>query len=112
MSERVYNVLPRLKQLIRGSPGQRRDILHTASDELIQALCEIALNILRGNIPLTGKQIAKLKKQKALIKLLARKSVRISKKRRVIIQKGGAFLLPLLSAAIPLITSLFTSRQS
>lgn len=112
MSDRIYNALPRLKLLLKAKSTQRRNIVHTAPDELIQALCEIALNVLRGNIPLTGKQITKLKKQKTLIKLLARKSVSIPKKRRAINQRGGAFLLPLLSAALPLITSLFTSRPN
>ena len=111
MSERLCRNLPILKRLLKAKPGQRRVILHTASDELILALCEVALNILRGTIPLTDVQYKKLRKNKALIKLIADKKVGMRKKRYAINQKGG-FLLPLLSIALPFITSLFTSRQS
>lgn len=101
--------MPLLKRLLKARPAQRHVILHTASDEFILTLCEIALNILRGTIPLTSAQYKKLCKKKTLIKLMADKKIGLHKKRLTINQKGG-FLLPLLSVALPFITSLITSR--
>lgn len=97
--------------LHKSSPKQRRLILQSASDELILALCELALNILHGVIPINRQQYRKLKKKRAEIKLLANKKINISSKKKVFNQTGG-FLLPLLSVAIPFISSLIASRQS
>ena len=110
MSERLSRNMPLLKLLLKARRGQRLSILHTASDEFILALCEIALNILRGSIPLTAKQFTKLRKQKTLIKLIANRATSLPKKRRMLKQKGG-FIVPLLSVALPFITSLFTARR-
>lgn len=98
-----------LTALYRGSAHQRKNILQSASKDLVLTLCEIALNILRGNIPLTAKQFKKFKKQKTKIKLCADKKASLKRKRKAI-QTGG-FLLPLLSVAIPVLSSLFASSR-
>jgi len=107
MSSRLSRNLYLLKLLYKSSPKQRGVILHSAPDELILALCEVALNILHGKIPLTAKQLGSLKRRKTEIKYVANKKINIARKRRMINQKGG-FLLPLLSIALPFITSLIT----
>ncbi len=110
MSDRLCKNLPLLKLLYKASSKQRRVILQSASDQLILTLCEIALNVLRGTIPLNNAQFRRLKKRKEEIKYAASKKINVEKKKRMINQRGG-FLLPLLSVAIPFITSLITSRQ-
>ena len=110
MSGLVRRNLSLLKKLLKAKPHQRRVILQTGSDELILSLCEVALNILRGTIPLTSGQYRRLVKNKSLIKLIADKKIGVGKKRRTINQQGG-FILPLLSVAIPFITSLIASRR-
>ena len=100
-----------LNLLFKAKPLQRRLILQSASDELILTLCEVALNILRGTIPLTKAQYRKLEKKKTAIKFIADKKIGVLKKRLAINQQGG-FILPLLSVAIPFITSLIASRKS
>ena len=110
MSVRIRKNLTHLKKLLKSSPLQRRIILQTASDELILTLCEVALNTLRGTIPLTSGQYRKLEKKKNLIKLIADKKIGVLKKRQTINQQGG-FILPLLSVAIPFISSIIASRQ-
>ena len=107
MSERLKRNLSVLTDLYRTTARQRKAILQSASEDLILTFCEIALNILRGNIPLTTKQFQKLKRQKAKIKLFANKKYSLKRKRKAI-QTGG-FLFPLLSVALPVLTSLFTS---
>lgn len=106
MSLRMRRNLAMLEMLYKAQPGMRRLIVCNASADFINALCEIALNVLRGNIPLNTKQYKQLKRQKAVIRLVADKKVNHQKKKKKINQTGG-FLLPLLGAAIPFITSLF-----
>lgn len=108
MSDRLYRNLSLLKLLFKAKPAQRRVILQTASNELILTLCEIAFNVLNGTIPLTTKQYRSLKKKKSEITFFADKKVAVSRKKKVINQKGGGILLPLLSVALPFITSLIT----
>ena len=109
MSDRLYRNLPLLKLLFKAKPAQRRVILQAASNELILTLCEVALNILKGTIPLTTTQYHVLKKKKFEIKFFADKKIGVSRKKKVINQKGG-FLVPLLSIALPFITSLITAK--
>lgn len=73
MSARLCKYLPVLKLLHKATPKQRRLILQSASDEFILALCEVALNILYGVIPVSRQQYQKLKKRKADIKFVADK---------------------------------------
>lgn len=106
MSSRMQRNLALLELLYKSTPSMRRVIVGKASSDFINALCEIALNVLSGNIPLTDKQYKQLKKRKAVIRLVADKKVRLLKKKKSINQSGG-FLLPLLGAAIPFIVGLF-----
>lgn len=111
MTERIHRNLQHLKLLLKVKPAQKRLILKSASDELILTLCEVTLNIFRGTIPLSHTQYKKLEKKKTAIKIIADKKIGIRKKRLMINQKGG-FLLPLLSVAVPFISSLLASRLS
>ena len=109
MSARVKRNLAVLKHLIKAPPRQRKAILCTASDDLIAAISEIALNTLKGNIPLSPQQVRVLRKKQDLIKRLSNKKVSLRRKKHLVKQSGG-FLGPLLSFAIPLITGLFTRQ--
>jgi len=108
MSSRINRNRERLKLLYKAPPALRKVILRTANDDFINTLCEIALNILQGKIPLTPSQHTRLRRQKKDLRLLANKTVLISKKKKRLINQTGGFLLPLLSVAIPLFTSLFS----
>ncbi len=59
------------------------------SDQLILTLCEIALNVLRGTIPLNNAQFRRLKKRKEEIKYAASKKINVERKKRMINQRGG-----------------------
>jgi len=63
-------------------------------------ICEICFNILRKNVPLSSNQISELRKYKRPIKILADRTVSLSKKKRLISQKGGGFFLPLLFSTL------------
>ena len=76
-------------------------LIDKADNKLLKFICECALNIDEGNIPLTFKQYKSLRKFKPHIKTL--KSKKTSKKiKKKILQEGG--FLPAL--AIPILTAL------
>lgn len=110
MSAKLCKHLPMLKLLHKAAPKHRRLILQSASDEFILTLCEVALNILYGTIPVSRHQYRDLKKRKAEIKFIANKKFGILAKKRIFNQRGG-FLLPLLSVAVPFISSLIAARR-
>ncbi len=88
MSDRLCKNLSLLKLLYKASPKQRCIILQSASDQLILSLCEIALNVLRGTIPLNSAQFWRLKKRKEEIKYTASKKINVVRKKRMINQRG------------------------
>lgn len=81
-----------------------------AGADFVKSLCEIALNVLSGNIPLTDKQYKLLKKKKKLIRLVASKKGSLTSKKKKLNQTGG-FLFSLLGAAIPFIINLIRGGQ-
>ena len=75
--------------------------------ELVQVLSLVALNTLKGRVPVTPTQKIRLKRYKRVLKKLATKTC-CRKTKSKIVQKGGApFLLALLPAAISAIASMF-----
>lgn len=105
MSERVRRNWGLLKILVKAGPRQRKAILCNANNDLVGAIAEIALNTLKGNLPLKPSQYRSLKRKKGVIKKLSDRKVSLKKKKQIILQSGG-FIGPLLGTAIPLLTSL------
>ena len=95
-----------LKALYYATPQKRQDILSYGSPDFIQTLCESALNILKGNVPLFQSQFNKLKKQKKIIRLLADKRTGLKRKRQTLMKQSGGFLLPMLSTVVPFVGDL------
>ncbi|XP_077148125.1 uncharacterized protein LOC143808871 [Ranitomeya variabilis] len=62
MSERLWLNWALSKTLVKVTPAVRKSILRNASNDLITAIGEIALNILKGRIPLKEHQKGILKK--------------------------------------------------
>ena len=71
MSLRVHRNLALLELLYKMPPSVRRVIVNNASSDFVNALCEIALNVLRGKIPLTDEQNKQLKKRNTIVRLVA-----------------------------------------
>lgn len=110
MSQRIKRNLPFLKLLLTLKPKERRSFLCRATEDLILALCEICFNVLKGKIPLSSSQYAKLNKQKKFIKMFANRKSGIKHKRKVVTQSGG-FIPALLSVALPFLASLITGGR-
>lgn len=85
-----------LKLLAKTRGKQRQAIINASGKDLIQAVCECAYNLLRGNIELSTDQKRRLATKKKHLRDLAANKVSLKKKREII-QRGGnllAFLLP------------------
>jgi len=82
------------------APKLRKAIISNCDRELVNSICECVLNVLNGNVKLSGCVTRKLCKHKAVLRKVADKRVTISSKKKLIVQRGG-FLLPLLSAVLP-----------
>lgn len=103
MSQCVIKNIPLLKILSSAPPKLRRKILETGNLQLIKAIVECIENVLKGNIAIEESGFKKLKKHKSALRAVSKAPNKLSQKKKVIIQKGGAFLPALL---IPVITVL------
>jgi hypothetical protein len=90
--------LPLMQAMIKMSPKDRRTC---CSAGVCAAFEEVCLNLLEGNIPLTPKEKASLKKRAPAIEKVAKRSTSL-KAKRDIIQKGG-FIGALLGPALRLL---------
>ena len=105
MSAVVRRALPILKTLAGAKPKLKKAIIKYASPDLVMAISEIALNMLKGIIKLTPQQKQRLSRYKKEFRSLAKKNVSVAKKRKLLIQKGGgAGLAALIPIAIALLS--------
>ena len=99
MSLLVRRALPLLKVLVNANPKLKKAIIKHASPNLMTAISEIALNMLKGVIKLSPQQKQRLSRYKKEFRSLAKKTVSVNRKRKLLVQKGGgaglALLLPL-----------------
>ena len=90
---------------------QIKDIVRNLPKEVINALSEVILNGLCGNIPLNTNDIEKLKPYSKFMKLLSNKSVGVDKRKKLMSTKnGGSLLSVLLPLASSVIASLITKK--
>lgn len=91
------------KLLLKLTPAERKAVLKVLDAKRVKSICECAYNLLRGNIrPSPNKsKLNKLRKYKEALRRLAKRGESWVKKRRYLVQKGGAgFLLPLLLSTV------------
>jgi hypothetical protein len=105
MANSVKRQAPQLKTLCSCQPKDRRVLLKHADPELVRVICECALNVLEGNIPISSRDKKRLLRNKNLLRRLAGNRDSLPQKKRLIVQSGGSFLLALLPAVISLIGS-------
>ena len=102
MSSRVKRQAPVLRALAKSHPHVCHAILRGADKDLLQCLSECALNVLKGNVPLTSTEKAKLIKYKQKLRKVANKQVSLKQKHKIV-QTGGflpALLAPILGAVL------------
>ena len=88
------------------TPNRRKLLADWATKQDIDAISEIALNTLKGNIILTPQLYKKLRKNRNILRSLASKNCSFCKKRKIIGQQGG-FLPLLIPATLSALSSLF-----
>ena len=67
----------------------RKKLIKGATNEQINTISEVALNILQGNIPLKEHHKKKLNKHKKSLRALASKGISVKKRKKIINQHGG-----------------------
>jgi hypothetical protein len=101
------------KSLCKHKEENFKDILGCLNDDCVNFLCECVRNICDVNVfknlpKKTRRNIEKTSLPfKSKIKKVIKSKTAISKKKKIL-QHGAGWFLPLLSAAIPLISSLFS----
>jgi len=105
MSQTVKQCGDYLQVLAKCSPRQRQAILREADPKLVKAICECALNVINGNVPLSVSQKQRLSPHKSTLRSLADKRKSNKARKRLIVQRGG-FVGVLLRAIIPTLASL------
>ena len=109
MSRNVQNHRDTLLYLYRARPRIIKAVIKEADSSLINAISELAVNVLKGTVPLSSRQKAKLKAYKSQLRRLVEKRTSLLQK-KTIVQKGGflpALLGPLTKLLIPLASTVF-----
>ena len=103
-----------LQYLKATTPALAKAIIKSADKGLVNCLCEVGLNVLKGNVPITPQQKRKLSRHKQDLRRIVKRGVGLQSKKRIL-QKGGflgALLGPLARIAggfiLPAITSALT----
>ena len=99
MSGRLRHYAPVLRQLAKTSQKNRKKIIKKLPKEFTICMSEICRNILKGNVPLSRAQLARLRHHRKIVKKIALKKTTLKQKKKLI-QKGGflgAILTPILS---------------
>ena len=106
MSAVVKRALPLLQVLVGATPKLKKAIIKHAPADLVTAISEIVLNLIKGVIKLTADQKKRLSRYKKELLALAKKKVSLGKKRKILVQKGGGVV----SILVPLALSLLSSK--
>jgi hypothetical protein len=80
-------------------PQARSALLLSASDELIKAIVECAINTLKDSHKLSKDEKSKLKRNKNCLRELVNPKISFKSKRKLLIQKGG-FIFPVLTTIL------------
>lgn len=91
MRGRVATHQELLKALHYLKPKYRKALLKACDEDEINCICECIYNVLLGRVPLKEKEKNRLAKYKLILRKLISKGGNKLRK-RIIIQKGGAFL--------------------
>lgn len=108
-------VIKRYIKLLATNPDPilTHSLLRAAPDEVIKTICNAAYNLTNsGGVQLSSNQKRFFRKYKEPITKLVQREPSIKQKRKVLEQSGGGFFIPLLlSAVLPIVTSLLTKQQ-
>ena len=101
-----YHALHVLKH---ARPKLRKAIISNCDRDLLNCISECVLNVLKGNVALTGSVKRRLSKHRLAFQKLVDRRVPLQCKKWLILQRGG-FLLPLLTAILPTLPTLIGAK--
>jgi len=90
-----------LRALCKCKGKKRKLLIQKASGGVIRTIAQVAKNTINGNIRLSPRQKQRLRRHKKTLRALSLARSSIKRRRRFLLQKGGAFLpllAPILSA--------------
>ena len=102
MTQRIKKNISMLNALCHCKSKKQQHILKVAGPDLVKAICDCALNVLRGTIPITSDQKKKLRPFKNVLRSLADPKKTVASKKKLLVQRGGSplMLIPLLAPII------------
>ena len=106
MSKRMKGSLPYLQVIVKSKPKLRKLLIDNVSANVITAICECSLNLLKGIIPVTPRQKRRLARYKTHLRDLANKKVSRKRNKLYLNQKGGNLLSALLPPVLSVLGSL------
>jgi hypothetical protein len=92
-----------LLALTKCKKNQCKRILSQLENSNTKLICDICSNVVRGNVSVPEDTLKKLKKHKQTLLKLSNRKIGLPIKRKLINQRGGAFLpllLPLISGLV------------
>ena len=98
--------LPYLHVIVKSKAKLRKLLIQHVPANVITAICECSLNLLKGVIPVTPRQKRRFARYKTHLRALANKKVSRRQKKRFLNQKGGGLLTTLLPAVLSVLGSL------
>jgi len=104
MSERVKKYLPVLKRIRRLGDKAKKAYVRKCNREFIDCVSECAKNVIKGNVPVTDRQMTNLRRKRYDLRTLSKKKTSVKTKRKIL-QKGG-FLSALLPPVLSVLGSL------
>ena len=110
MTGRLKKHADTLHFMAKAKPKVNKALIEARDKELINCLCECALNVLKGNVPLSHDQKRKLARHKTGLRTLIAPKTSVNKKKKVL-QTGGflpALLGPILGVVGPLLSKILT----
>ena len=106
--KRMKGSLPYLQVIAKSGPKLRKLLIDNVPANVITAICECSLNLLKSVIPVTPRQKRRLARYKTHLRALASKKVSRKRKKLYLNQKGGNLLAALLPPALGVLGSLLT----
>lgn len=97
-----------LTALLTLKPKYRVALLKTCDEKVIHCICECIFNVLQGKVSLDDRDKKKLHKHKNILRKLVSKG-KNKQRKKIIIQKGGAFLPIILGSILSGVLNSFIS---
>jgi len=104
MSELVKKYMPVLKRIRKMGDRARREYVRRCDKSFVDCVSECAKNLIKGNVPLSTRQMSVLRRKRKDLRELAKKKTPLRSKRKIL-QKGG-FLSALLPPVLSVLGSL------